>query len=54
MLDHLVILNNEKIFEENDNFYCDNLDQKTLSEGLNNYYQVQYIARSSKKKGRLS
>ena len=40
----------EKIFIENEAFYCDNLDLKVLPEELNNYYQVQYIVRSSKKK----
>ena len=28
----LIIINNEKIFIENDNFYCDNLDLKILPE----------------------
>ena len=46
----LIIINNEKIFAENDNFYCDNLDLKILPEDLNNYYKVQYIVRSSDKK----
>jgi glycosyltransferase involved in cell wall biosynthesis len=46
----LIIINNEKIFIENNNFYCDNLDLKILPEGLNNYHQVQYIVRSSNKK----
>jgi len=46
----LVIINNEKIFKENDSFYCDNLDLKVLPEGLNDYYKVQYIVRSSKQK----
>jgi len=46
----LVIINNEKIFKEKGNFYCDNLDLKILPEGLNNYYKVQYIVRSSFKK----
>jgi len=46
----LIIINNEKIYKENDNFYCDNLDLKILPEGLNNYHQVQYIVRSSNKK----
>tara|TARA_B110000014_G_C20093124_1_gene572565 strand:+ start:713 stop:1744 length:1032 start_codon:yes stop_codon:yes gene_type:complete len=46
----LIIINNEKIFIENNNFYCDNLDLKILPEGLNNYHQVQYIVRSSIKK----
>ena len=46
----LIIINNEKIFTENDNFYCDNLDLKILPEGLNEYQQVQYIVRKSNKK----
>ena len=47
----LIIINNEKIFKENDNFYCDNLDLKVLPEELNDYFQVQYIVRKSSKKG---
>ena len=46
----LIIINNEKIFAENDNFYCDNLDLKILPEELNNYHHVEYIVRSSNKK----
>ena len=48
---NLIILNNEKIYRENDNFYCDNLDLKILPEGLNKYHKVQYIVRGSNKKG---
>ena len=51
MSNSLVIINNEKVFKENDSFYCDNLDLKVLPEGLNNYHQVQYIVRQSSKKG---
>ena len=46
----LIKINNEKSFIENEAFYCDNLDLKVLPEELNNYNQVQYIVRSSKKK----
>ena len=46
----LIIINNEKIFQENNNFYCDNAALKFLPEGLKYYYQVKYIARSSNKK----
>ena len=46
---NLIIINNEKIFKENDTFYCDNLDLKVLPEGLNQYHRVQYIVRSSGK-----
>ena len=34
----LIIINNEKIFQESNNFYCDNLDLKILPEDLNKYY----------------
>ena len=46
----LIIINNEKIFVEDDSFYCENLDLKILPEGLNKDYQVQYIVRSTNKK----
>ena len=48
---NLVILNNEKIFSEGENFYCDNLDLKVVPEGLNNFFNVKFIARKSNKKG---
>ena len=47
----LVIINNEKVFKEGNDYYCDNLDMKVLPEGLGNYHQVQFVVRSSKKKG---
>ena len=48
---NLVIINNEKIFKENNNYFCDNLDLKVLPEGLSQYHEVNYIVRTSKKKG---
>ena len=45
----LIIINNEKIFKEDETFYCDNLDLKVLPEGLNQHHKVQYIVRSSSK-----
>ena len=48
----LVIVNNEKIYKEENNFYCDNLDLKVLPEGLNDFFKVHYIVRRSLKKGR--
>ncbi len=47
----IVIINNEKIFKEDNDYYCDNLAMKVLPEGLANYNQTQLIARKSKKKG---
>ena len=36
----LIIINNEKVFEEDGQFYCDNFDMKATPEALNNYYLV--------------
>ena len=47
-MDNLVVLNNEKISEKNKKFYCRNFNFKILPEGLNRYFNVQYIARKSK------
>ena len=47
----LVILNNEKVFQENNSFFCDNLDLKIVPEELNNFFCVKYLVRNSKKKG---
>ena len=47
---NLIIINNEKIFTENNNFYCDNLDLKILPEELNKYHEVKYIVRFSSQK----
>ena len=33
----LVIIDNEKIFAHEGNFYCDNLDSKSIPEGLNKF-----------------
>ena len=49
--ENLVILNNEKVFKENGNFFLDNLDLKVIPEGLNQFFNVKFIVRKSKKKG---
>jgi len=46
----LIIINNEKVFKENGQFYCSNFDIKITPEALNNYYSVQFITRKSKEK----
>lgn len=48
---NLIILNNEKIYNDGQNFFCDNLDLKVVPEGLNNFFNVKFIARKAKKKG---
>ena len=49
--ENLVILNNEKVFKENGNFFLDNLDLKVIPEGLNQFFNIKFIVRKSKKKG---
>ena len=44
----LVIISNESIFEENGNFFCDNIDIKTTPEGLNKKFEVHLHGRASK------
>lgn len=44
----LVIINNEKISKEENSFYCDNVDIKTIPEDLNSNFNVILIARNSK------
>ena len=48
----LIIINNEKISEEEENFYCDNIDIKSIPENLNIDFNVTLVARSSKNKKR--
>ena len=47
----VVIINNEKVFKQGEDFFCFNFDMKVLSEGLNEYNYIEFIVRSSKKKG---
>ncbi len=47
----IVIINNEKIFRQEKDFFCSNFDMKVLSEGLNEYHDIEFIVRSSSKKG---
>jgi len=49
--ENLVIINNEKVFSDNENFFCENLDLKVVPEGLNNFFNVRFIVRKSNKKG---
>lgn len=46
----LVIVNNEKIFNDKGEFYCDNLDIKSIPEGLKKDFDVLLISRKSKTK----
>ena len=43
----LVIITNEKISKDEDKFYCDNVDMKSIPEGLSTNLNVSLIARKS-------
>ena len=43
----LIIINNEKISEEKNFFYCDNIDMKSIPEGLSKNFKVFVNARKS-------
>ena len=45
---NLVIINNEKISNEKNYFYCDNIDIKSIPEGLSKNFTITLIARDSK------
>jgi len=45
----LFIISNESIFYKNNEFFCDNLDMKSIPEGLNDNFEINLIARKSKK-----
>ena len=46
-MDNLVVLNNERVSKENNEFYSRNYNFKILPEGLNKYFNVEYIVRKS-------
>ena len=46
-MDNLVVLNNEKVSKQNGTFYSRNYNFKILPEGLNRYFNVEYIVRKS-------
>jgi glycosyltransferase involved in cell wall biosynthesis len=49
----LVIINNEKITKDESNFYCENVDIKSISEDLNENFNVTLVARESKRINRI-
>ena len=49
MKQKLFIISNESIYANNNKFFCDNIDLKSIPEGLSNYANINLIARYSKK-----
>jgi len=48
-MEKLFIISNESVYQEKNNFFCDNIDMKTTPEGLNSNFEINIIARKSKK-----
>ena len=46
----LYIISNERIFIDKESFFCDNIDLKSTSEGLSKNFEVNLIAKKSRKK----
>ena len=46
--DKLIIINNEKVSKKNNKFYCQNIDMKSIPEGLSKNFEVFTIVRKSK------
>ena len=44
----LAIVSNEKNFINNQNYFCDNIDMKSIPEGLNKNFDIELFVRSSK------
>ena len=53
-MEKLFIISNESIFESENKYFCDNLDIKSTPEGLSKSFQINIIARKSKKLSLLS
>ncbi len=50
MSSQIAIISNESVFKNENNFYCDNIDMKSIPEGLSKNFEILLISRKSKKK----
>ena len=49
MGNRICIITHESIYHDNDKYFCDNLDLKSIPEGLSSNNDVKLIARGSSK-----
>ena len=47
MTEQLIIINNEKVSFDGNQFFCDNIDLKSIPEGLEKSFNLKLIVRSS-------
>ena len=45
---NLAIITNEKTYFNNNSYFCDNIDMKSIPEGLDSKYNLQLFVRNSK------
>ena len=50
MANQIAIISNESVFQNDNDFFCDNIDMKSIPEGLSKNFEVVMISRKSKKK----
>ena len=50
MANQIAIISNESVFQNDNDFFCDNIDMKSIPEGLSKNFEVVMISRQSKKK----
>ena len=46
--ENLVLITNEKVMKSSTNYLCDNIDIKSIPEGLNKNFQILLVTRKSK------
>ena len=46
--ENLAIVSNEKTYFDKQNYFCDNIDMKSIPEGLNESFDIQLFVRNSK------
>ena len=47
MTTHLAIISNESVFQDDDVFFCDNIDMKSIPDGLSKNFEILMISRKS-------
>ena len=45
----IILISNEKTSSDGEKFYCDNIDMKSIPEGLSKTFEILLIARIFKK-----
>ena len=46
--ENLVIVSNEKVHFDNKSYFCDNIDMKSIPEGLSKNFEIELFVRKSK------